>query len=160
MSDRAGSKTAAAHSFAGVGKSGPAEGAGAGEENILGHLLKVEADAASLVDDAQAEADRRIAESEKQNRSRYDEEYAQKAAELDRAFEDEITRIRADYQDQLEAYRKGLDLIPVDQERFSALMDELLAGEPYPGQSPERSPAQSSGQDPAQSSGRLSPQGL
>ncbi|MDR2135916.1 MAG: hypothetical protein LBO76_04800 [Treponema sp.] len=129
MPDRAaGREAAAVHTPAGIG------GIGAGEnetrENILGHLLKIEADAASLVDDAQAEADRRIAESEKQNRSRYDEEYAREAAELDRAFEEEIARIRADYQNQLEAYRKGLDAIPVDQGCFSALMDKLLAAGP------------------------------
>jgi vacuolar-type H+-ATPase subunit H len=134
MSDHGTGSKAAAHNPAEVGRAGPGEGVGEGGENILGHLLKIEADAASLVDDAQAEADRRIAESEKQNRSRYDEEYTEKAAELDRAFEDEITRIRADYRDQLEAYRKNLDSIPVDQGRFAALMDELLAGDPHPAQ--------------------------
>jgi F0F1-type ATP synthase membrane subunit b/b' len=103
-------------------------GKGAGETNVLGHLLKIEADAAAMVDDAQAEADRRVAESEKQNRARYDEEYGRHVAELDRAFDEEITRIRADYQAQLEAYRESLDSISVDQGRFSALMDELLTG--------------------------------
>jgi vacuolar-type H+-ATPase subunit H len=95
-------------------------------ENVLGHLLKIEAEAAALVDDAQAEADRRVAESEKQNRSRYDEEYGKQAVELDHALEEEIAHIRKDYRDQLEAYRKSLDAIPVDQGRFLALMDDLL----------------------------------
>jgi hypothetical protein len=127
MSDRGAGGKAAATTLTG---SGPGE-ADAGE-NILGHLLKIEADAASLVDDAQAEADRRVAESERQSRSHYDEEYARKAEELDRVFEEEIARIRADYREQLEAYRKGLDAIPVDQGRFSALMDELLTRGPRP----------------------------
>jgi regulator of protease activity HflC (stomatin/prohibitin superfamily) len=95
--------------------------------NVLGHLLKIEAEAAALVDDAQAEADRRIAESEKQSRSRYDEEYGQQAATFDKAYEEEIAHIRTDYQDQLGAYRKSLDAIPVDQGRFSARMEELMA---------------------------------
>jgi vacuolar-type H+-ATPase subunit H len=129
MSDRGtGREAAAAHAFSGAGEAGLGETET--RENILGHLLKIEADAASLVDDAQAEADRRVAESEKRNRSRYDEEYAQKAAELDRAFEEEISRIRADYRNQLDDYRKSLDAIPVDQGCFSALMDELLAKGP------------------------------
>jgi hypothetical protein len=127
-----GHETAAAHTLTGTGGTGPGETES--RENILAHLLKVEADAASLVDDAQAEADRRIAESEKLNRSRYDEEYTRKAAELDRVFEEELSRIRANYQDQLEAYRKSLDAIPADQGRFSALMDDLLAGGPRPAQ--------------------------
>jgi bisphosphoglycerate-dependent phosphoglycerate mutase len=99
------------------------------DSNVLGHLLMIEAEAAALVDDAQAEADRRIAESEKQNRSRYDEEYGRQAAQLDKAYEEEIAHIRRDYQEQLEAYRKSLDAIPVDQDRFSRRMDELLAGQ-------------------------------
>ncbi|MDR2377072.1 MAG: hypothetical protein LBD96_11625 [Treponema sp.] len=125
-----GHETAAAHTLTGTGGTGPGETET--RQTILAHLLKIEADAASLVDDAQAEADRRIAESEKQNRSRYDEEYTQKAAELDRAFEEELSRIRADYQDQLEAYRKSLDAIPADQGRFSTLMDEFLTRGPRP----------------------------
>jgi uncharacterized protein YecT (DUF1311 family) len=95
--------------------------------NVLGHLLIIEAEAAALVDDAQAEADRRVAESEKQNRARYDEEYGKQAELLNKAFEEEVARIRSDYQGQLEAYRKSLDALPVDQGRFSARMDEFLA---------------------------------
>ncbi|MDR1443462.1 MAG: hypothetical protein LBI94_01145 [Treponema sp.] len=129
MTDHGTGSKAAAHNSAKSGRTSPGERAGEGGENVLGHLLRIEADAASLVVDAQAEADRRIVESEKQNRACYDEEYARQAAELDRAFEDEITRIRADYRDQLEAYRESLDRIPVDQGRFSALMDEFLAGD-------------------------------
>jgi vacuolar-type H+-ATPase subunit H len=96
-------------------------------KNVLGHLLKIEAEAADLVDDAQAEADRRIAEAEKQNRARYDEAYTKQAAELDTAFDKAVARIRGDYQDRLDQYRKSLDVIPVDQSLFSARMDELLA---------------------------------
>ena len=117
--DRAGLKVSAG---------GARAGAGTGDLNVLGHLLKIEADAAAMVDDAQAEADRRLAEAEKNNRARYDEEYGKEALELDKLFTEELSRIRADYQAQLEAYRGTLASIPVDQGRFSALMDDLLAG--------------------------------
>ncbi|MDR0642604.1 MAG: hypothetical protein LBG07_09105 [Treponema sp.] len=120
--DRAGIRAPVEGGRAGTG------GTGAGDLNVLGHLLKIEADAAAMVDDAQAEADRRLAESEKNNRARYDEVYGKEALELDRLFTEELSRIRADYQAQLEAYRGSLASIPVDQGRFSALMDDLLAG--------------------------------
>jgi hypothetical protein len=97
------------------------------KENVLEHLLKIEADAAGMVADAQAEADRRIAESEKQNRARYDEEYGKQALALDAAYDETVARIRADYREQLEQYRTSLDAIPVDQGCFSARVDELLA---------------------------------
>jgi hypothetical protein len=127
MSDREiGGSGAGGKAHAGGGKAGI--GDAAAELNILGHLLKIEADAAAMADDAQAEADRRVAESEKQNRVRYDGEYGRQAEELDKAFEEGAARIRADYQAQLEAYRESLDSIPVDQGRFSALVDKFLAG--------------------------------
>jgi hypothetical protein len=111
-----------------IGDGKAERGEAAGDLHVLGHLLKIEADAAAMVDDAQAEADRRVAESEKQNRARYDEEYGRQALELDGRFEEELRRIRADYQAQLEAYRASLASIPVNQGRFFALMDSLLSG--------------------------------
>ncbi|MDR0399411.1 MAG: hypothetical protein LBH51_00530 [Treponema sp.] len=110
----------------GDGKSGFVEAAA--ELNILGHLLKIEADASAMADDAMAEADRRIAESEKRNRIRYDEEYSRQAAELDRVFEEGVARIHADYRAQLEAYQESLNSISVDQKRFAALVEKFLTG--------------------------------
>jgi F0F1-type ATP synthase membrane subunit b/b' len=108
--------------------------AGLASENVLGHLLKIEAEASALVDDAQAEADRRVAEAEKRNRSRYDEGYGRRAAELEAAYSGEINQVRADYRNRVEEYRKSLEAISTDQGRFSALLDELLAkGEFSPG---------------------------
>jgi F0F1-type ATP synthase membrane subunit b/b' len=100
--------------------------AGLTDENVLGHLLKIEAEASALVDDAQAEADRRVAEAEKQNRSLYDHEYSRRAAELEAAYTGEITRIKADYRNRIEEYRKSLEALSADQGRFSALLDTFL----------------------------------
>jgi F0F1-type ATP synthase membrane subunit b/b' len=100
--------------------------AGLADENVLGHLLKIEAEASALVDDAQAEADRRVAESEKQNRSLYDQEYGRRAAELEAAYAGEIDRIKADYRNRIEEYRKSLEALSADRGRFSALLDTFL----------------------------------
>jgi F0F1-type ATP synthase membrane subunit b/b' len=104
------------------------DGAGLADENVLGHLLKIEAEASALVDDAQAEADRRVAEAEKRSRSCYDGEYSRRAAELEAAYSGEINQVRAEYRNRIEEYREGLEAIPVDQGRFSALLDQFLAG--------------------------------
>jgi vacuolar-type H+-ATPase subunit H len=45
------------------------------DEDIVGHLLKIESEAAALVLDAQAEADRRLAEAEKRSRAAYEQQY-------------------------------------------------------------------------------------
>jgi F0F1-type ATP synthase membrane subunit b/b' len=99
---------------------------GSVDRNVLGHLLKIEAEASALVDDAQAEADRRIAEAEKRNRSRYDQEYSRRAAELEAAYSGEINQIKADYRNRIEEYRKSLEALSADQGRFSALLDKFL----------------------------------
>jgi F0F1-type ATP synthase membrane subunit b/b' len=104
------------------------------DENVLGHLLKIEAEASALVDDAQAEADRRVAEAEKQGRSHYDEEYSRRAVELEAAYSGEINQVKDDYRNRVEEYRKSLEAISTDQGCFSALLDTFLAKR---GSSPE-----------------------
>jgi regulator of protease activity HflC (stomatin/prohibitin superfamily) len=98
------------------------------ERNILGHLLKVEADASALVDDAQAEADRRISEGEKQNRVFYDERYAAVSSEAEASYTEAIARVREDYRSRLEDYRKTLEAMPLDETNFSNLMEKYITG--------------------------------
>jgi ABC-type phosphate transport system auxiliary subunit len=93
---------------------------------LLGHLLKIEAEAASLVDDAQAEADRRVAEGERQNRARYEERYSQEAAALEAEYVKEIAVVKENYKRDLDAYRDSLAAIKTDTESFSALMNACL----------------------------------
>jgi 4-alpha-glucanotransferase len=97
--------------------------------NVLRHLLDLETKAAALVDDAQAEADRRVAEGEKLSRARYDEVYSAEVAALEAAYTAEIAAVKADYQQQLDAYREGLKAMPSDQAAFSALAEQFLIRE-------------------------------
>jgi F0F1-type ATP synthase membrane subunit b/b' len=99
------------------------------EEGVLRHLLEVEAKASALVDDAQAEADRRVAEKERQNRSRYDERYSREVAELDAVYEQDIAAVKRDYAGQLDAYRESLGAMPVHNDDFSGLAESLFLQE-------------------------------
>ena len=96
------------------------------DHEILQHLLNLESEAATLVDDAQAEADRRVAEGEKLNRSRYDEVYAKEVEALETSFAEKIALTRANYREQLEAYRDTLKTVHVNTEAFSSLVGKLL----------------------------------
>lgn len=96
------------------------------EQNVLRHLLGVEAEAAALVDEAQAEADRRVAEGEGRSRSRFDGDYARRAAELEGEYEQAAAAVREDYRRQLEDYRGSLAALKADQGRFMALAEEFL----------------------------------
>jgi hypothetical protein len=93
---------------------------------LLEHLLKIEAEAASLVDEAQAEVDRRAGEAERQNRARYEEQYGRETAALEEAYHREIEGVKAYYKEELDAYRQSLDRIKMDKGRFSALMTAFL----------------------------------
>ena len=93
---------------------------------ILQHLLEIENKAATLVDDAQAEADRRVSEGEKQNRARYDELYANEVAALEKAFSADIALARENYRKQLENYHNSLKAQSLDAEAFYALAEKFL----------------------------------
>ena len=96
---------------------------------VLGHLLEIESEAAVLVDEAQAEADRRVTEAEKQNRISYDERFREESEKLEKEFLQSKELARQRYQEELEAYKKEISSISVNTERFSALLDSLVSGE-------------------------------
>jgi hypothetical protein len=105
----------------------PPEGDSGGEDqDILQHLLEVEANAQALVDDAQAEADRRIAGIEKQNRARYEEAYTREAALLDSRCKSGLEVIKDGYRKQLDDYRLSLDDFKPDYAGFCRLLDSFL----------------------------------
>ena len=97
---------------------------------VLGHLLKIESEAGVLVDDAQAEADKRVAEAEKQNRTAYEERYREESERLEGEFLASKERARRRYREELETYQEQISSMNVDTGRFSALLDKFIAGEP------------------------------
>jgi F0F1-type ATP synthase membrane subunit b/b' len=105
-------------------------------DTILQHLLSLETEASALVDGAQAEADKRVADGENENRARYDSSYAAEIARLEAEYGENIQAVRADYQKQLDEYREGLGKRPVDKGAFTALagsfFSRLHSGGPEP----------------------------
>ncbi|MDR0456684.1 MAG: hypothetical protein LBH20_08400 [Treponema sp.] len=98
-------------------------------DEVLGHLLKIESEAAALVNDAQAEADRRVLEAEKQNHAVYEERYRAEGERLENEFQASKEKIRQQYQTELESYDKKIASLHVDVNRFSALLDRLVTEE-------------------------------
>ena len=99
-------------------------------DEILNHLLKIESEAAMLVNDAQTEADRRVTEAEKQCRSAYEERYQTELTRLEGEFQKYREQIRRQYLEEIDAYRKKVSSVNIDTEAFAALMDRLIAEEP------------------------------
>jgi len=113
------------------------------DKNILQHLLDLEKQAAALVDEAQAEADRRMSEGEKKYRIRCDEFYTRELEALEKSYAENNTAVKESYQKQLEEYRESLktqaanpansacSVNPVyraDQKAFNALAEKYLIG--------------------------------
>jgi regulator of protease activity HflC (stomatin/prohibitin superfamily) len=96
------------------------------DSGVLRRLLKVEAEAAALVKDAAAEAGKRIAEAEKQNWQRYDDAYSAEAAALEEKYKADIAAVKGEYQKQLDDFTRRLDVMEVNNERFSQLLESLL----------------------------------
>jgi len=96
--------------------------------DVLHHLLDLEAEAQALVNDAQAEADKRVAEGEKKGRESHDAAYGAEAARLEAEYGREIAAVRADYQTRLDAYGEELRGRPVDRAAFGALAEKFFGG--------------------------------
>jgi len=97
-------------------------------ENTLDHLLQIEANAAALVSDAQAEADRRIHESEAKNREAYEERFKVEAQKLEESLKNEKEKIKSEYQKALDEYRAEISGININVDNFCALLNGYLAG--------------------------------
>ncbi|MCL2761584.1 MAG: hypothetical protein FWD36_00060 [Treponema sp.] len=98
-------------------------------DEVLGHLLEIESEAAALVDNAQAEADRRVLEAEKQNRIAYEEHYHRKIRELESDLRQSKDHARQQYQKELDAYKEKINSVAVNMDQFSALMNRLVEEE-------------------------------
>jgi len=96
---------------------------------VLDHLLKIESEAAALVNDAQAEADKRIMEAEKQNRAAYDKRFCEENERLEKEFLQTKELARQEYLKELETYKEKISSVPINNERFSDLLDSLVLGE-------------------------------
>jgi vacuolar-type H+-ATPase subunit H len=99
------------------------------DPDILQHLLEIENQAAVLVDDAQAEADRRIKEAEEKNRLVFDAAYRELTGTLEAEYQKTADSVKSGYEIQLDEYRKSLDSMPKQAGAFSALVFSLLVEE-------------------------------
>ena len=98
-------------------------------DDTLGRLLKIEKEAASLVSDAQAEADRRVAESERQNRAISEKKYREHEQKLEEELNKKTEEIKADFKNRIEAHLEELSLMKIDTKGFSSLLDNYIFGE-------------------------------
>jgi F0F1-type ATP synthase membrane subunit b/b' len=98
-------------------------------DEVIGHLLKIESEASTMVDEAQAEADKRLLSAEKQNHAAFEERYSKESKRLETEFQAIKEKAQQQYQTELEACREKTAALNSDTKRFSALLDKFVAGE-------------------------------
>ena len=98
-------------------------------QNTLDHLLQIETRASALVNEAQAEADRRMHENEEKNQAAYEERFSMEVQALEDTLEKEKIKINERYIKELEEYRKKIFEINAGIDGFSSLLNEYLRKE-------------------------------
>jgi|GEM_PF-851097 len=93
---------------------------------MLEHLLEIEAQASALVNDAEAEAERRIHENEERNRIAYEQRFKEEIQNREEALLKAKELIREKYQKELNDYKSEIEAVNVDENRFSVLLNEFL----------------------------------
>ena len=92
----------------------------------LEHLLKIETEAAALVNDAQEEADKRLRENDERNRIQYETQYKTHIQLLKTCFDNERDVVKKQYQKELDNYRTEISNINTDNHKFSILMEKYI----------------------------------
>ena len=99
------------------------------DNDDLEYLLKIEAEAVDLTNGAHADAEKRIIEAEKKNRIQYEETYHKEVEKLEAELNRLKKNFKKQYQKKLENYREKISAVNVDTEKFSALLNDLIAGD-------------------------------
>ncbi len=99
------------------------------EQDVLGHLIQVEHDAASILFDAQVEADKRTAEAHVQADNEYKIAYDNLVEKLENDCAQKIKENNKLHTEAFEAYKIELQKTEKDVKNFNAYMETLFFGE-------------------------------
>ena len=94
--------------------------------DVLAHLLNIESEAARITDEAQAEADRRVADAEKRNRAVFDERYRTENEKLKNEVVQSTKLAHQRYLTELDAYKQDIASFDTDVDGFAAMLDKLV----------------------------------
>jgi vacuolar-type H+-ATPase subunit H len=94
--------------------------------DVILHLLEEEKKAASLLVEAQTEADKNVAKARAEAGEKYKTRFEQLIKRLEDSYAKETAVITNDYTTNMEQYRSKLGGIAVDTGAFNALLDTLV----------------------------------
>ncbi|MCR4900608.1 MAG: hypothetical protein K5907_07315 [Treponema sp.] len=98
------------------------------EINVIQHLISVEKDAATLIDDAVKEADARTAEAKNKSNTQFKQQYDECAAALQKEFEHTVEQKKSEHNKSIEQFKADLENQLKDYNEFNKVLNGLLFG--------------------------------
>jgi vacuolar-type H+-ATPase subunit H len=98
-------------------------------ENTLDYLLQVEAKAAAMISEAQAEADKRIHDNEEKQHAVYEECFKVEVQAQEVLLQENNEKIKVQYQQKLDEYRNEISSIDINKELFFETLNKFIAAE-------------------------------
>jgi len=96
------------------------------ETDVIGHLIDIEQQAATLLFDAQTESDRRITEAKTKADDQYKAGYEKIVASLEDSFNNRKQSLLDGHQKQIDEFKNRIESQPKTEEQFNQLLKELL----------------------------------
>lgn len=114
-------------SLSGGGASLFSMGQDGSEAEVINHLLEVEKEAEAMIAEADAEATRRTGEYKAKAEAQFKEAHDALVAQMDASYKEQIDAIQKEHDDQIAAYKQGIESITPDRAAFNALVEKALA---------------------------------
>lgn len=96
------------------------------ELDIINHLLTIEKDASSLINDAQIESEKRVSEARAKYNSEYKEKYDAAIKELEEKYQAEIDAVKTAHDKEIDSYKSELESSEKNTKAFNEVLDKLL----------------------------------
>ena len=96
------------------------------EINVTKHLLAVEKESSTLIDDAVKEADLRTTQARNQANSQFKQKYEEIAASLQSEFEQTLENKKSEHEKQMTQFEAQLMDSPRNYQAFNKVLDDIL----------------------------------
>ncbi|MCQ2575721.1 MAG: hypothetical protein MJ162_03185 [Treponema sp.] len=101
--------------------------AGTSEEiNVINHLIKIEKDAYTLIDEAVQDSEARLSSARTLANSEYKAQYDACVQGLDKEYHEKLEKMQADHDFLISEYKSNLTNHKQNKEAFNELLDSLL----------------------------------
>lgn len=96
------------------------------ELDTIKHLLDIEKEAATLIDEAKIEADKRVLRAKTEYNEQYKKEYDALTERLESEYNQNCAQINKKYEDELEDFKKSLADIPLNTQDFNKTLEQIF----------------------------------